>query len=52
MENNNQKSGNKGIQLVVILVVVILIVVVLADIFTSRVDLNKLFTKNVNYTGD
>lgn len=50
MENNNQKSGNKGIQLVVILVVVILIVVVLADIFTSRVDLNKLFTKNVNYT--
>ena len=50
MENNNQKSGNKGIQLVVILVVVILIVVVLADIFTSRVDLNKIFTKNVNYT--
>ena len=50
MENNNQKSSNKGIQLVVILVVVILIVVVLADIFTSRVDLNKLFTKNVNYT--
>lgn len=47
---NNQKSSNKGIQLVVILVVVILIVVVLADIFTSRVDLNKIFTKNVNYT--
>lgn len=50
MDDNNKNSSNKGLQLVVIGVIALLIVVVVIDIVTSRVDLNKLFTKNVNYT--